>query len=117
MFNRSRRAIERLYRDKATIWGTEEYKDGSITKVRRVIVEKLVPCKVSLRSQKAAERGVYAQIDYDAKLYLSPDISVPDGADISVVGIDGRLTNYVGGRSFPYPNHQEIYLKYSDKVR
>jgi hypothetical protein len=116
MLSRSRRAIERLYRDKATISTVEAYKDGSITKERPVVVAE-VPCKISLGHERPTIQGDYALIEYDAKLYLSPDINVPDGAGISVLDVNGRVTNYVGSRSFAYPNHQEIFLQYADKVR
>ncbi|MCT1174164.1 hypothetical protein EFL96_06295 [Lactococcus lactis] len=115
--NKMLKAVERLYRDRATIKGYTTKKIGSITKAALVTVVEDQPCKVSLKSQKATEQGIAAQIDYDAKLYLPPDLDVPDGAEIIVTGINGRVTDYVGSRPFGYASHQEIYLKYKDKVR
>ncbi len=115
--NRTRRAIERLYRDKATIKKHTTQKVGSITKPAFAVVVENQPCKVSLKSQKATEQGIVASIEYDAKCYLNPDLDVPDGAEISVTDISGRVTEYIGSRSFTYANHQEVYLNYRDKVR
>lgn len=117
MKNRTGRVLGRLWRDKATIKGHELKKVGSVTKSVLVTVAEAVPCKVSLKLPRAAEKGLSAQIDYEAKLYLAADLNVPDGAEISVTDVNGRVTEYVGARPFVYASHQEILLSYRDKVR
>lgn len=112
-----KRAIEKLYRDKATITAIVSDKNGSITKQTTKIIADDVPCKISLGSLKATERGIAAQIDYDAKLYLSPNLNVPDGAKIVVTGVNGVVTEYIGSRAYGYASHQEIFLQFKDKVR
>lgn len=117
MNRRMRKAVQSLYHHKATISSVQNVKEGSITRQKPVTIFSSIPCRVSLRSQKATEQGAAAQVEYEAKLYLSPDLDVPVGSEIVVTDINGRTTTYTGGKSFGYASHQEIYLKFKDKVR
>lgn len=116
MNNRMRKAVESLYQHKATISVKKSQKKGSITTQKLDIIHSAVPCRVSLRSQKATDKDVTASTEYDARLYLNPVFEVPNGAEITVTDVNGRVTKYIGGRSFGYVSHQEIYLKYRDRV-
>lgn len=115
--NRERWALERLYRDRATIKGyVKTEKDGwTDNELTEIVTEE--KCKVSLKSQRALEQGIVAQSNYDAKLYLSSEINVPDGAEIIITDVNGRVTRYKGSRPFGYANHQEIFMQYKERAK
>lgn len=114
--NAARRAIERLYRDTATINGVETVKRNGATETITKEIVKDEPCKASLRIQRAPIQGMYATVDYDAKLFIRPELDIPENAEILVTNQYGKTVKYYGGKPFTYPNHQEIYLKLSKKV-
>jgi hypothetical protein len=114
---RMKKALELLYQHKVDILVKKPVKEGSITKQKLVPLYSDIACRVSLKGQKATERGVTASVEYDGRLYLSPDLDVPKGAEITVTDVNGRVTEYIGSRPFGYSSHQEIYLQYKDKVK
>lgn len=116
MNNRMKQALTTLYQHKADISAKKPVKEGSVTKQKMVPLYSNISCRVSLKGLKATERGVTASVEYDGRLYLSPDLDVPKGAEITVTDVNGRVTEYIGSRSFGYSSHQEIYLKYRDRV-
>ncbi|WP_285122390.1 hypothetical protein [Lactococcus petauri] len=117
MNDRMKKALATLYQHKADIAVRKPVKEGSVTKQKSVPLHSDIPCRVSLKGLKATERGVTASVEYDGRLYLSPDLNVPKGAEITVTDINGRVTEYIGSRPFGYSSHQEIYLQYKDKVK
>ncbi|MGX7196734.1 hypothetical protein [Enterococcus olivae] len=115
--NTARRAIERLYRDRCTIKGAVKTKRNGATETSYETIVEDQKCKVSLQTQRPAVQGVYAEINFDAKLFIRPEVDVPENAEIVVTDMHGRVTKYTGSKAFGYPNHQEIYLHYSEKVK
>jgi hypothetical protein len=113
---RMKKALELLYQHKVDILVKKPVKEGSITKQKLVPLYSDIACRVSLKGQKGTDRGMAATTEYDAKLYLSPDLKVPQGAEFTVTGISGEVTEYIGGKPFKYSSHQEIYISYKDKV-
>lgn len=112
----TRKTLERLYRDKVTItvFGTVK-RAGATEDVETVLVTD-EPCKVSLRIQRVPNQGTYAASEYDAKIFIRPDLIVPDNAEYHVTNMHGQTAKYVGGKPFSYSGHQEIYLRYKEKV-
>ncbi|MCI3860143.1 hypothetical protein V6B05_01705 [Lactococcus garvieae] len=113
---RMRKALELLYHHKVDILVKKPVKEGSITKQKLVPLCSDIACRVSLRGQKGTDRGMAASTEYDAKLYLSSDLKVPQGAEFTVTDVTGEVTEYIGGKAFKYSSHQEIYISYKDKV-
>ncbi|CAH1202970.1 hypothetical protein PAECIP111891_02180 [Paenibacillus allorhizoplanae] len=108
-----RAAIEMTYEGRCTVTELQLVKDP-VTKVtgqQRVIALLDEPCAVS----QTALRGVTSTdtdntIDYDAKLFISPDVSIRAGSEINVIqdGMDIRFQQV--GKPFRYTTHQEIML-------
>lgn len=113
----ARRAIESLYRNKATISGVVTTKRNGATETADKLIVENQPCRLSLRIQRVPIQGIYAESEYDAKLFISPELEIPENADIVVTDVNGRETRYVGGKPFGYANHQEIYMRYKEKVK
>lgn len=116
MDRRMKNALKILYHHKVDISVKKPVKEGSITKQKLVPLHSNIACRVSLKGQKGTDRGIAASTEYNAKLYLSSDLKVPQGAEFSVTDISGEVTEYIGGKPFKYSSHQEIYLSYKDKV-
>lgn len=112
-----RRAIESLYRDRVTISGVVTTKRKGATETADKLIVSNHPCKLSLRIQRTPTQGVYAESEFDAKLFITPELDIPENADIIVTDVNGRITKYVGGKPFGYANHQEIYMRYKEKVK
>jgi hypothetical protein len=51
------------------------------------------------------------QVDYDAKLFISPDVTINPGSRITVVQNGMVFEGEQAGKPFRYPTHQEIKLK------
>jgi hypothetical protein len=108
-----RAAIEMTYEGRCTVTELQSVKDP-VTKgtgQQRVIVLQDEPCAVSQTSL----RGVIStdtdnSLDYDAKLFISPDVIIKAGSEINVIqdGMDTRFQQV--GKPFRYPTHQEIML-------
>jgi hypothetical protein len=116
--NVTRRAIERLYTDKATISGivNGQDTDGFDINTQGMLFMDM-PCKLSKGTQKSVIKGEAYSTDDAAKLLISPDLAIPAGATFVVTDKNGVVTEWVGGKPFPRLNHQEIALELNDKVR
>ncbi|MDO0375587.1 hypothetical protein KLN91_18850 [Clostridioides difficile] len=115
MVNKSRKAIELLYRDKCTIIEYQPIKD-SITKRssnKEVVVLENQPCKLSYKNITSATDGKVAKLEQTIKLFISPDIEIKAGSKLII-----NDKEYVrSGESAIYPNHQEIILElFKDKA-
>ncbi|MGO4498814.1 hypothetical protein AB4114_23305 [Paenibacillus sp. 2RAB27] len=114
-----RAAIEMTYEGRCTVTELQSAKDP-VTKAtgqHRVIVLLDEPCAVS----QTTLRGVTSTetdntINYDAKLFISPDVTIKAGSEINVIqdGMDIRFQQV--GKPFRYPTHQEIMLNEVGRV-
>ncbi|NJI81873.1 hypothetical protein GSQ54_15705 [Clostridioides difficile] len=115
MMNKSRKAIELLYRDKCTIIEYQPIKDP-ITKRssnKEVVVLENQPCKLSYKNIVSATEGKVAKLEQTIKLFISPNISVKAGSKLII-----NNKEYVrSGETAIYPNHQEVILElFEDKA-
>ncbi|MDO0130450.1 hypothetical protein KLN18_05005 [Clostridioides difficile] len=114
MVNKSRKAIELLYRDKCTIIEYQPIKD-SITKRssnKEVVVLENQPCKLSYKNITSATDGKVAKLEQTIKLFISPDIEIKSGSKLIITNQNNITKEYVrSGESAIYPNHQEIILE------
>ncbi|WLD27657.1 hypothetical protein CDIFMA2_15390 [Clostridioides difficile] len=109
MVNRTRKAIEMLYRDKCTIVEYQPIKDPVTkrTNNKEVIVLENQPCKLSYKNITSATDGKVAKLEQTIKLFISPDIEIKAGSKLII-----NDKEYVrSGESAIYPNHQEIVLE------
>ncbi|ENY8714612.1 hypothetical protein QVB37_18065 [Clostridioides difficile] len=120
MVNKSRKAIEMLYRDKCTIVEYQPIKD-SITKRtnnKEVVVLENQPCKLSYKNITSTEEGKVAKLTQTIKLFISPNIEVKAGSKLIITNQNNITKEYIrSGESAIYPNHQELILElFKDKA-
>lgn len=109
-----RASLESTYEGLATVMEKRDVKDPATGKTRQqpVVVLTDEPCALSQTSLSAATQTVTAnQIDYDAKLFISPDVFIQPGSRITVTQNGMLFEGEQTGKAFRYPTHQEIKLK------
>lgn len=120
MFQQMSDELQKLYRDKATIYGVETKKtDRGIVSKPKATAENC-PCKISISSPKASEpNGIYGTDAIDAMLYLDKSVTIPAGAKIDVTLSDGSVLHFKNASKGyqEYQSHQEVALTKDDKAR
>ncbi|MCO8812783.1 hypothetical protein KLO35_14195 [Clostridioides difficile] len=115
MVNKSRKAIELLYRDKCTIVEYKPIKDpvSKRTNNKEVIVLENQPCKLSYKNITSTEEGKVAKLTQTIKLFISPNLNIKAGSKLII-----NNKEYVrSGEPAIYPNHQEVILElFKDKA-
>ncbi|MDH6371764.1 endonuclease YncB(thermonuclease family) [Paenibacillus sp. PastF-3] len=109
-----RLAIESTYEGLATVFEIQDVKDPVTRKTRQqpVMVLAAEPCALSQTSLPASTQTVTAdQVNYDAKLFISPDVVIKPGSRITIVQDGMTFEGEQAGKPFRYPTHQEIKLK------
>ncbi|AVV56411.1 ABC transporter ATP-binding protein [Paenibacillus glucanolyticus] len=114
---RARKIIEKTYTDRAIIQRYEDYEEGSETKQRLITKYQDEPCRISQTGlARNGQTEAENQIDYDAKLFISPDIEILQGDELEVTR-KGRKYKFTAGEPFPpYSTHQEINLTRKDRA-
>lgn len=120
MVNKSRKAIEILYRDKCTIVEYQPIKDpvSKRTSNKEVVILENQPCKISYKNIVSATEGKVAKLEQTIKLFISPNISIKAGSKLIITNQNNVTKEYVrSGESAIYPNHQEVILElFKDKA-
>ncbi|MDU8900775.1 hypothetical protein RYE12_18100 [Clostridioides difficile] len=115
MMNKTRKAIEMLYRDKCTIveYQPVKYPVTKRTNNKEVVVLENQPCKLSYKNITSTTDGKVAKLEQTIKLFISPNINIKAGSKLII-----NDKEYVkSGESAMYPNHQEIILElFKDKA-
>ncbi|MEK4854794.1 hypothetical protein NST04_33500 [Paenibacillus sp. FSL H7-0756] len=109
-----RAAIESTYEGLCAVFEMQNVKDSVTGKTRQQPVPVLIdePCALSQSSLPAATQTVTAdQINYDAKLFISPDVVVKPGSRITVLQNGMEFKGEQAGKPFRYATHQEIKLR------
>lgn len=109
MMDKTRKAIEMLYRDKCTIVEYQPVKDHLTkrTNNKEVVALENQPCKLSYKNITSATDGKVAKLEQTIKLFISPNINIKAGSKLII-----NDKEYVrSGESAIYPNHQEIILE------
>ncbi|MFL8713014.1 hypothetical protein Q3304_19755 [Clostridioides sp. GD02377] len=113
--NKTRKAIEMLYRDKCTIVEYQPVKDPVTkrTNNKEVTVLENQPCKLSYKNITSTEQGEVAKLAQTIKLFISPNINIKAGSKLII-----NDKEYIrSGESAIYPNHQEVVLElFKDKA-
>ncbi|MGG5437595.1 hypothetical protein [Clostridioides difficile] len=107
--DKTRKAIEMLYRDKCTIVEYQSVKDPITkrTNNKEVIILENQPCKLSYKNTTSATDGKVSRLEQTIKLFISPDVEIKSGSKLII-----NNKEYVrSGESAIYPNHQEIILE------
>ncbi|MCM0744899.1 hypothetical protein NB459_06105 [Clostridioides difficile] len=120
MVSRTKKCLERLYRDKCTIIEYQPIKDPITkrTNNKEVIVLENQPCKLSYKNIASATDGKVAKLEQTIKLFISPNISVKAGSKLIITNQNNVTKEYVrSGEPAIYPSHQEIVLElFKDKA-
>ncbi|OQB15716.1 MAG: hypothetical protein BWY15_00429 [Firmicutes bacterium ADurb.Bin193] len=112
-----RKAIETTYEGSASITEYEEYTVESGATRHRELVRDGIPCALSQKSGKAADRrDDRSVIEYDAKLFVAPEHIIKPGSKITILQNGMNLTFVSVGEPFLYPTHQEVILKRKDNA-
>lgn len=118
-YNKHRAAIEQMYEDLATISRYIKKKDPVSKEDKQVLepVYKYQSCKLSKSGlPKNGQTEDANIIQYDAILFIAPDLEIKQGDVIAVTRkATGRVESYTAGEPFPpYQSHQEVNLTRAD---
>ncbi|MBM6821245.1 hypothetical protein [Fusobacterium mortiferum] len=105
--------LEILYTDRCDIYNWESVKDPTtkVTEHKKFLRYENIPCRISFKSITSVNQTTYEPIiSQVVKLFLSKDIEVSAGSEITVYR-DGKTMLYkCSGLPAIYSNHQEIIL-------
>jgi hypothetical protein len=110
---RHRRAIERMYTDRATIFRYQQVKDP-VTKETKLVMQPVYadqPCRISQRALATnGQTEAQNEIRYETKLFIAPELGIRQGDMLEVTR--GTMTRqYTAGEPFLYSTHQEVSLQ------
>lgn len=110
---RYRRAIERLYTDRCTIYRYQAVKDPDTKETKQVLQPVYVdrPCRISQRALGTnGQTEAQNDIRYETKLFIAPELEIRQGDSIEVTR-GGVMRRYTAGEPFVYSTHQEVSLQ------
>lgn len=110
---RYRRAIERLYTDRCTIYRHQPMKDPE-TKTTKLVPQSIYvdqPCRISQRALgQNNQTEAQNEIQYETKLFIAPELDIRQGDMLEVTR--GTVTRrYTAGEPFMYSIHQEVSIQ------
>ncbi|MDL0324242.1 hypothetical protein QQO74_11015, partial [Clostridioides difficile] len=84
--DKTRKAIEMLYRDKCTIVEYQPIKDPITkrTNNKEIVVLENQSCKLSYKNIVSATDGKVAKLEQTIKLFISPDIEIKAGSKLII---------------------------------
>ena len=119
MVNAHRKALERLWRDRCTVYIREEHTDPdtNVTDFQETVLLEDQPCKLSFEKLTSTDEDHVATVSQGVKLFLSPDVVIPPGCKIIVQRFNRQtepvreFTFSQSGEAGVFTDHQEIYLE------
>lgn len=114
----ARAAIEREYCGVCDIRSvTKAVNSEGITECTEQLIIENQPCRLSFERIKSAESTeTAANFCQSAKLYIAPEISVPNGSLVTVWQNGVTRVYNCSGAAAVYPTHQEIMLELASSV-
>ena len=112
MVNAQRKALERLWKDRCTVYHRVKVKDpiSKLTDSKEMPLLQDQPCKLSFETLTSSPGDPVGTVSQSVKLFISPDVVIKAGSKI-IVTQHGRTTEYSNsGVPAVYPTHQEIML-------
>lgn len=115
MVSAHRRALERMWRDRCSIYVQAEYTDPdtNLTDFQETPLFEDQPCKLSFEQLTATDENHAAAVAQGAKLFLTSDVEIPAGCKIVVRRFNQLEREFVfsqSGEAGVFTNHQEIPL-------
>jgi hypothetical protein len=110
---RHRRAIERMYTDRCTIYRYQPVKDPE-TKTTKLVPQPVYtdqPCRISQRALgQNNQTEAQNEIRYETKLFIAPEVEIRQGDLLEVTR--GTVTRrYTAGEPYQYSTHQEVSIQ------
>ena len=105
--------LEILYTDRCDIYSWESVKDPitKVTEPKKVPKYEGIPCRISFKTISAVNQSTYVPIlTQIVKLFLSKDIEVSAGSEITVYRGEKSFLYKCSGMPAKYSSHQEIIL-------
>ena len=116
MVNAQRKALERLWKDRCTVYHRAKVKDPK-TKITDFEEKPLLqdqPCKLSFETLNSTDGDHVATVAQSVRLFISPDVEIPAGCKIVVTRFNDLERTFTYSRSGEpgiFTNHQEIMLE------
>ena len=116
MVNSQRKALERLWKDRCTVYHRVKVTDPK-TKLTDFDEKPLLqdqPCKLSFETLNSTDGDHVATVAQSVKLFISPDVEIPAGCKIVVTRFNDLERTFTYSRSGEpgiFTNHQEIMLE------
>lgn len=116
MVNAQRKALERLWKDRCTVYHRVKVTDPK-TKLTDFDEKPLLqdqPCKLSFETLNSTDGDHVAMVAQSVKLFISPDVEIPAGCKIVVIRFNDLERTFTYSRSGEpgiFTNHQEIMLE------
>ena len=116
MVNAQRKALERLWKDRCTVYHRVKVTDTK-TKLTDFDEKPLLqdqPCKLSFETLNSTDGDHVATVAQSVKLFISPDVEIPAGCKIVVTRFNDLERTFTYSRSGEpgiFTNHQEIMLE------
>ena len=115
MVSAQRKALERLWKDRCTVYKREQVKDPTtkLTDFEEKPLFQDQPCKLSFETLNSSSGDPVATVSQTVKLFLSPDLEIPAGCKIVVTrfnDLERKFTYSQSGEAGVFTNHQEIQL-------
>ena len=115
MVNAQRKALERLWTDRCSVYVQVGATDPvtHLTDFEEMPLLLDQPCKLSFETLASANGDELPVVSQSVKLFLSPDVAVPAGCKIVVVrpnSLERIFTFAQSGEAGVFTNHQEILL-------
>lgn len=116
MVNAKRKALERLWKDRCTVYHRVKVTDPK-TKLTDFDEKPLLqdqPCKLSFETLNSTDGDHVATVAQSVKLFISPDVEIPAGCKIVVTRFNDLERTFTYSRSGEpgiFTNHQEIMLE------
>ena len=112
-YTKYRAKLETTYDCICTIRRRQDDKDPVTrqTSSRPVDIYVDQPCRISIAGLPSnGQTDAQNDIRYSIKLFISPDLDIKQGDELTVTG-RGRTRKYTAGEPFPYPTHLEVGLE------
>jgi hypothetical protein len=116
MVNAQRKALERLWKDRCTVYHRVKVTDPK-TKLTDFDEKPLLqdqPCKLSFETLNSTDGDHVATVAQSVKLFISPNVEIPAGCKIVVTRFNDLERTFTYSRSGEpgiFTNHQEIMLE------
>lgn len=113
IYSRHRRAIEKMYTDRVSVYRHESIKDPITkeTKLVPVTIYEDRPCRISQTGLGRNDQSeAQNDIEYESKLFIAPELELQQG-DMLEVTRQTVTRKYTTGEPFTYSTHQEISLQ------